>query len=226
MVELIGHRGYPAKYPENTILSFKKAIEAGCNGLELDVRLTKDNKAVVIHDKNLERTTNGKGFVSEFTLREIKKLDVGRGERIPALEEVLSEIADVKLLIEIKTDAVKDIDKLCAETVKLAGKRKDTFFTSFNLDAIQSIKKNKSELKTGLIFSKPLTEPEQYARFLNALCPRLDRIDSGIAVFAKQYNLDLYVWTVNTEDELKKVLQYSVTGIVSNDPGEIAKCFK
>lgn len=223
MTELIGHRGYPAKYPENTILSFKKAIEAGCSGLELDVRLTKDNKVIVIHDKNLEHTTNGKGFVSEYTLRELKRLDAGKGERIPTLEEVVSEIADVKLLVEIKTDAVKNIDRLCAETVKLAGKRKDTFFTSFNLDAIQSVKKINPVLKTGLIFSKPLIEPEQYARFLNAVCPRLDRIDSKVSQFAEQYGFDLYVWTVNTEDELRKALRYNVTGVVSNDPGGIGK---
>lgn len=223
MPELIGHRGYPARYPENTILSFKKAIEIGCKGLELDVRLTKDNKVVVIHDKNLERTTNGKGFVSEFTLRELKKIDAGKGEKIPTLEEVLSEIADVRLLIEIKTDAVKNIDKLCSETVKLAGKKGDTFFISFSLDAIQSVKKIKPELKTGLIFSKPLIEPEQYARLLNAVCPRLDRLDAEVSVFAKQHGLNLYVWTVNTVDELKKVLQYDVTGIVSNDPGSLSK---
>lgn len=221
MTELIGHRGYSARYPENTILSFKKAIEIGCSGIELDVRLTKDNKVAVIHDRNLERTTNGKGFVSDFTLKELQKLDAGKGEIIPTLKEVLSEIADVKLLIEIKTDAVKNIDKLCTETVKSAGQRKDTFFISFSFDAIQNIKKIKPGLKTGLIFSKPLVSPEQYVRYLNALCPRIDRLDSAVSAFIKQYELDLYVWTVNTKEELKKVLQYNVTGVVSNDPGEV-----
>lgn len=223
MIELIGHRGYPAKYPENTLLSFRKAIETGCSGVELDVRLSKDNKVVVIHDKSLERTTNGKGFVSDYTLEELKELDAGKGEKISSLKEVLPEIKDIKLLVEIKTDAVSDIEKLCNETVKIAGKRENTFFTSFSMDAVTNVKKLNPELKTGLIFSRPLVEPERYAKFLNALCPRLDMLDSKVTAFAKEYKIDLYVWTVNTEDDLKKTKIYDITGIVTNDPGTIGQ---
>lgn len=219
MTELIGHRGYSARYPENTLLSFKKAIEVGCTGIELDVRLTKDNKVVVIHDKNLERTTNGKGLVNDYTLKELKKLDAGKGERIPALEEVLAEIEGIKLLIELKEYS----EKICSETVKLAGKRRNTFFISFSIEAVQNVKRINPRLKTGLIFSKPLIEPERYIKLLNALCPRLDRLDSKIEAFAKQYGFDVYVWTVDTASELKRVLQYGVTGVVSNDPGEIGE---
>lgn len=219
MPELIGHRGYPALYPENTILSFKKAIEVGCVGIELDVRLSKDNKVVVIHDKSLERTTDGRGLVSDYTLKELKKLDAGKGEKIPTLDEVLDEIKDVKLLIELKEDS----QKICNEVIKLAGKRKNTFFISFSLDAILNIKKINPKFSTGLIFSKPLVEPENYVRYLNALCPRLDRLEPKIAGFSKQYGLDLYVWTVDTHSELKSVTQYNVTGIVTNDPGRIGK---
>lgn len=222
MTELIGHRGYSARYPENTLLSFKKAIEVGCAGIELDVRLTKDNKVVVIHDKNLERTTNGKGLVNDYTLKELKKIDAGRGERIPTLKEVLEEIKGVKLLIELKEYS----EKICSETVKLAGKRRNTFFISFSIEAIQNIKKINPRLKTGLIFSKPLVGPEQYLRFINALCPRVDRLDSKVKAFARQYGLDIYVWTVDTISELKEVLQYGVTGVVSNDPGGMKGFFE
>lgn len=217
MTELIGHRGYSARYPENTILSFRKAVEAGCDGIELDVRLTKDGKVVVIHDKDMKRTTNGSGLVGEYTLKELKKLDAGRGEKIPALEEVLEEIKSIKLLIELKEYS----ERICAETVKIAGKRKNTFFVSFSLEALQIIKKINSRLNTGLIFSKPLLEPEKYVRSINALCPRLDRLDSRAAMFARQYKLDTYVWTVNTQDELVRVMQFDITGVVTNDPKEI-----
>lgn len=219
MTELIGHRGYSARYPENTLLSLKKAVEVGCDGIELDVRLTRDNKVVVIHDKNLERTTNGKGPVAQFTLKQLKKLDAGHGEKIPTLEEVLAEIAGVKLLIELKEYS----EVICDKTVKLAGKRKNTFFVSFSIDAINNIKDINQKLKTGLIFSKPLIEPERYVKIIDALCPRLDRIDSQTAMFAREYKLDTYVWTVDTASELKEVLKYGVTGVVTNDPGEIKK---
>lgn len=223
MTELIGHRGYPAKYPENTILSFKKAVEFGCDGIELDVRLTRDNKVVVIHDKNLERTTDGKGIVSEYTLKELKKLDAGRGEKIPMLEEVLAEFNAIKFLIEIKVSEDTNTERLCAETIYLAGKRENTFFISFSLDAIKYIKKINPRLNTGLIFSKPIFEIERYIKFINALNPRRDRLNSNIIAVANQFKLKTYVWTIDTQDELKDVIKYGVTGIVTNDPGRIEK---
>lgn len=74
---LIGHRGYPARYPENTLASFRGAMEAGCDMIELDVTLTRDRKVVVIHDDTLDRTTTGKGLVASHSLEEITALDAG-----------------------------------------------------------------------------------------------------------------------------------------------------
>ena len=79
----IGHRGARAYAPENTITSFKKAIEIGVDAIELDVRKTKDNKLVVIHDADVKRTTDGEGLVSDFTLKEIKSFSAESGEKIP-----------------------------------------------------------------------------------------------------------------------------------------------
>ena len=85
----IGHRGAKAYAPENTLTSFKKAIEIGVDAIELDVRKTKDNKLVVIHDADIKRTTNGKGLVAELSLKEIKGFSAEGGEKIPTLEEAL-----------------------------------------------------------------------------------------------------------------------------------------
>lgn len=224
MYELIGHRGYPAFYPENTILSFRKAVETGCDGIELDVRLTKDNKVVVFHDERLERTTDGKGFVRDFRFKELQKLDAGRGEKIPLLDEVLAVIKDVKFLIEIKVsrkDTRKEIDDLCKKTLWSVRNKKNVFLISFNLFALTTAKQIEPKIKTGLIFSKHLEEPERFARFLDILCPRLDMLNSGVAAFAKQHNLDIYIWTVNTIDDFRKAARYDIKGIVSNDPGKM-----
>ena len=70
------HRGFSGKYPENTMLAFRKALEAGADGIELDVQLTKDGEPVVIHDEKTDRTTNGTGFVCDYTLEELKKVGV------------------------------------------------------------------------------------------------------------------------------------------------------
>ena len=69
------HRGFSGKYPENTMLAFKKALEAGADGIELDVQMTKDGQVVVIHDEKVDRTTNGTGLVRDYTLEELRKLD-------------------------------------------------------------------------------------------------------------------------------------------------------
>lgn len=88
------HRGWCEKYPENTMLAFKKAIELGVDQIETDIRITKDNELVLIHDATLERTTNGTGKVCEYTLAELKQLDAGKGKQIPTLRELLELVKD------------------------------------------------------------------------------------------------------------------------------------
>jgi len=94
---VLGHRGYSARYPENTLLAFKKAIEAGADGVELDVWLAKDGEVVVIHDETVDRVSNGSGRVKEMTLSELKSLDFGNGEKIPTLEEVFEALPEKAL---------------------------------------------------------------------------------------------------------------------------------
>ncbi len=91
----IGHRGASGYEPENTLVSFKKALALGVDAVELDVHLSKDGYVVVIHDKWVNRTTNGMGLIAHKTFNEFKKLDAGNGEKIPTLPEVL-ELVDRK----------------------------------------------------------------------------------------------------------------------------------
>lgn len=96
----LAHRGYPLKYPENTMLGFQKALSLASH-LELDVQLTKDGVPVVIHDATVNRTTNGTGPINDFTLEEIRKLDAGSGEVIPTLEEALRFAKD-RMIVDIE----------------------------------------------------------------------------------------------------------------------------
>ena len=111
-MKVIAHRGYSGKYPENTMLSFQKAVEAGCDGIELDVQTTKDGVVVVIHDERVDRTTDGEGFVKDYTFEEIRKLNAAKlfphvtdFEPIPSLEEYCAWMAQNNIFtnIEIKT---------------------------------------------------------------------------------------------------------------------------
>jgi glycerophosphoryl diester phosphodiesterase len=109
-VEIIAHRGASLLAPENTMAAFEKAIDYGIDRIKFDVQLSKDSKLVVIHDHTVDRTTNGSGYVKDFTLRDLKKLDAGSWfseefyrEKIPTFNEVLKKYSGkVNFLVEIK----------------------------------------------------------------------------------------------------------------------------
>ncbi|MEM2727493.1 MAG: glycerophosphodiester phosphodiesterase family protein, partial [Candidatus Bathyarchaeia archaeon] len=130
MLELrIGHRGAKGYEPENTILSFKRALELGVNAIEFDVRRTKDGEIVVIHDAEVDRTTNGKGLVGELTLSEIKSLSTEKGEKIPTLEEALDFLdRKSKIFIEIKEVG---IEEKVLEIVRRKGLEDNVIIISF-----------------------------------------------------------------------------------------------
>lgn len=115
---IVAHRGYRARFPENTMSSFKAALDLGVSMIELDATLTKDGHVVVIHDETLDRTTNGSGPVREHTLSELEKLDAGswfsshfKGERLPTLSEVLNSLGKkISINIEIKPEAFDETD--------------------------------------------------------------------------------------------------------------------
>jgi glycerophosphoryl diester phosphodiesterase len=103
-----GHRGLSGRYPENTLLAFREALAAGVDGIEFDVHATSDGVPVILHDRSLERTTNGTGYVDEVPLSRLRDVDAGRGERVPTLEEVLELIGDrVHLDVEVKQPGIE-----------------------------------------------------------------------------------------------------------------------
>ena len=150
-VLVLGHRGYSAKYPENTLLAFKKAIEAGADGIELDVWLTKDGEVVVIHDETVDRTSNGSGRVKEMTLEELKELDFGNGERIPTLEEVFEAVPEDSVVnVEIK-----DVDAV-EKTAEIIGRNNPerVIVSSFLIDALREYRKLDSETRLGILIDR------------------------------------------------------------------------
>ena len=118
-IAFIAHRGgiIPG-YPENTLAAFRQAIKHGAEVIEIDLRGTKDGEVVIVHDETLDRTTNGKGKITDYTLTELKKLDAGGGERIPTYEEVLQLVSGtgVKLLLDIKESPLLDKRKVARLT--------------------------------------------------------------------------------------------------------------
>lgn len=122
-IYVAAHRGWCSQYPENTMAAFIAAINLGVDQIETDVRITKDNELVLIHDPTLDRTTNGSGKVCDFTLAELKQLDAGRGEQIPTLRQLMELVKDhptLTLDIELKEYPREDWEETAYRTCDMA----------------------------------------------------------------------------------------------------------
>jgi glycerophosphoryl diester phosphodiesterase len=213
----IGHRGAKAYEPENTLLSFKKALELGVNAIELDVRRTKDGKIVVIHDAKVDRTTNGKGLVSELTLKEIKKLSTEKGEKIPTLEEALDFLdKKVKILIELKeTGLEEDVLSLINEK----GLKNNVIIVSFLEEALRKVREIDDKVEIGLIYVKH-KDPIKSALELKAnyILPIYRFTHATDVQKAHENGLKIIDWTINKQEEVIEYARKGVDGIASDRP--------
>ena len=213
----IGHRGARAYEPENTLSSFKKAVEMGVDAVELDVRKTKDRQLVVIHDADVKKTTDGKGLVSELTLKEIKEFSAEKGEKIPTLKEALDFLDNkVKILIELKET---DVEKQVLAVVRENGLQKNVIIVSFMEEALGKVRKLDKEVETGLIYVKH-KNPIKAALDLEAsyLLPLYRFTHTANVKKAHENGLKVIVWTINKPEEVIEYVKKGVDGIASDKP--------
>jgi glycerophosphoryl diester phosphodiesterase len=213
----IGHRGARAYEPENTLRSFKKALEIGVDAVELDVRKTKDNQLVVIHDPDIKRTTDGEGLVSELTLGEIKGFSAEKGEKIPTLKEALDFLdKKVKIVIELKETGYEE--KVLA-VVRENSLQKNVVIVSFMEEALQKVKDLESQVETGLIYVKH-KNPVKAALDLKAsyLLPLYRFTHTANVKKAHENGLKVIVWTINKPEEVAEYVKKGVDGIASDKP--------
>ena len=222
---ILGHRGYSAKYPENTLLSFQKAIEAGADGVELDVWLTSDGKVVVHHDENLKRTFGVDLKIKESRYNDLKDLRF-EGEKMPLLEEVY-EVLPENVLINIE---IKDIDAV-PRTLKIVKKykaMKRTLFSSFDFEALKELRRLSDEVRIGILLASckdgllfPLRGKKVHAEFVNP--PILAREKLGILflIFLYLYKFLGYkvaMWTIDEPEEIDDI--HTLCDIVITDDVE------
>lgn len=213
----IGHRGARFYEPENTLRSFRKALELGVDTVELDVRRTKDGEIVVIHDAEVDRTTNGKGLVNELTLKEIKQLVTEGGERIPTLEEALDLLDKrVRVLIELKEAGFEE------EVLKIArekGLEKNVIIISFLEEALKRVRELDGDVETGLIYVRH-RNPIKAALELktNYLLPLYRFAHTAEIRKAHENGLKVIVWTINKQEEVSEYIGKGVDGIASDKP--------
>ena len=213
----VGHRGARSYAPENTLTSFKKALEIGVDAIELDVRKTNDNQLVVIHDADVKRTTNGEGLVSELTLAQIKGFFAEGGEKIPTLEEALNFLdKKVKVLIELKEAGVEEqvLSIVCKK-----GLEKNVVIISFLEEALKNVRALNKDVETGLIYAKH-SNPIKAALELKAnyLIALYRFMHSATVQKAHENGLKVIVWTINKAEEAQEYAKKGVDGIASDKP--------
>jgi len=238
---ILGHRGAMGYAPENTITSFKKAIEQGCDGFELDVQLTKDNCLVVIHDWDVSRTTNGKGLVSGLAMDYIRGLDAGSkvfdgrfaGERIPTLEEVLDIMPESMVLnieIKCKADDVRDIEEKVISLLEQKNRVKNTIISSFNHDVLKRVRNISKDVKIALLFTAYLCNPLEYLKIngldIYSYHPKIDYVTPDLVRTLHHAGIKVYPWIVNDEAGLKKCLDYGADGFTTDYPDVLRDLLK
>lgn len=217
MIFKIGHRGARAYEPENTLKSFKKAIEIGVNAIEFDVRQTKDKKLIVFHDDKVDRLTDGKGFIKNLTLEQIKSLDVG-GEPIPSFEEALDFIDKKiqRIVIELKEFGFED--KVLRELRKRRLEDR-VIIVSFLERVLEKIRELEGNIEMGLIYVTHLSPIKSALKLkANYLVPFYRFTHTKDIQKAHKEGLKVIVWTINKKEEALKYAQKGVDGIASDKP--------
>lgn len=225
------HRGASGYAPENTLAAFQKAVDLGADGVELDIQLTKDDQIVVIHDETIDRTSDGKGWVKDYTLEELRAFNYNRTKPeykhadIPTMREVFELLKPTGLFIniEIKTGVVF-YEKILALTKEM-GMEDRVCYSSFNHYTVTRIHELKPDAEVGFLYADgPIDMPSYGVKHgVNALHPALYNLQyDGFVKECKEKGLKLNVWTVNERPYMEMCCQYGVDAIITNYP-DIAK---
>ncbi|MFE9903550.1 glycerophosphodiester phosphodiesterase [Streptomyces achromogenes] len=212
----IGHRGVMGVEPENTLRSFVAAQRAGLDLIELDLHLSKDGALVVMHDAEVDRTTDGSGPIAEKTLAELRALDAGRGERVPVFEEVL-EAVRAPLQAEIKDVAAA---RALAEVMRARDLTARVEVSSFHDEAITEIARLVPGVRTALVASRYGTEVVDRAVAAGAatVCLNVRRLTLEIVEHARASGLRILGWVVNTQEHLRLVRALELDGATTDYP--------
>jgi glycerophosphoryl diester phosphodiesterase len=212
----IGHRGVMGVEPENTLRSFVRAEQAGMDAIELDLHLSKDGALVVMHDADVDRTTDGKGPIADKTLAELRELDAGDGERVPVFEEVL-DCVRAPLQAEIKDVAAA---RALAEVMHRRDLVHRVEVSSFHDDAVAEIATLVPGVRTVLIASRWGADIVDRAKAVGAasLALNIRRLTLESVEHAHGEGLQVIGWVVNTQDHLRLVRALELDGATTDFP--------
>ncbi|MFY3792445.1 glycerophosphodiester phosphodiesterase [Ureibacillus sp. MALMAid1270] len=230
-MKIYAHRGYSAKYPENTLAAFRATAELPVDGVEFDVHLTADQQVVVIHDEKIDRTSNGTGYVKDMTLEELRKFDYGAwftdefsGEVIPTLAEVLEIFKETHhhINIELKSDifVYAGLEELVLHEVEKQGMLERVVISSFDHEAVKRVAELSPDVENAALFVNMILDVAEYQEKLpaNALHVFLPTAVRKTVLEAISKGSVVRVWTVNEVEYATQLLQIGVDAIFTDEP--------
>lgn len=242
MPDIIAHRGAKACAPQNTIPSFERAVADLADGFETDVHLTKDGVLVICHNYDIDETSDGSGLIENLTLEELRAFDFGawygeefRGTRIPTLDEFLAvaKKADIKVMnIELKRppSRLKEmVDKTLA-AVEEYGLTDRLLISSFSVQVLRYVKQCAPTVRTGFLYPSnnpqacyPVIWPAAMVRFTKCDCihPLHKLVSAPLVSWARKKGLQINVWTVNEDEDIKRLLLLGVDGLITDNPAHV-----
>ena len=231
---VFAHRGASQYAPENTIAAFELAVSQGADAIELDVKLSADGKAVVIHDQTVDRTTHGSGRVNQMTLASLKGLnaqyrfDAYAGEQIPTLDEVFESVGKrIFINVELTNYASRhdNLVPIVAEIVKRHQLEKEVLFSSFIPVNLKKMKTLLPDVPVALLASQGVLGVASRSALFTQLSPKiihpyLDDVTPQLMNTERRRGRRVHVWTVNEDIDLRRMIDYGVDGFFTDDPAK------
>lgn len=230
-MKIWAHRGASAYAPENTLASFRKAIEMNADGIELDVHLSKDGELMVGHDERIDRCSNGRGEIQDMTCAELKSYDYSyrfpeyKGETMPTLREVYELIAPTRLTVNVELKTTDHdypgIERKCIDLAEELGMTERVLYSSFNPTSLERVHALNPDLPTALLYEGVHPEITDYARrsFWVAVHPEfIDMYRDDAVSQIHDLGRNVHVWTVNEPEDIRRLIDLGVDAIITNKP--------
>ncbi len=223
-MRIVAHRGCSAVAPENTLAAIRRAVEAGADGIEVDVRLTRDGAVVLLHDPDLLRTAGDPRPVARCTLLDLAALDVGRwfgpdfaGEPIPTLDAAIAAANGVPMDIELKAEVagIRLADRVL-EVLRTAGALDRCWITSSDLGVLTHVAVSDPSVRTGWVVDGPL--PVELPTRLRCVCVAEWLVDADLPGRAAAAGLEVWAWTVNDAARARELREMGVAAVITDDP--------
>ncbi|MGM9927381.1 MAG: glycerophosphodiester phosphodiesterase [Bacillus sp. (in: firmicutes)] len=229
--QIFAHRGSSSTHPENTMSAFLEAEYVGADGIELDVQLSKDGEIVVIHDEKVNRTTNGKGFVRDLTLQQLKALNASytfkmNGAQIPTLEEVFSMLLHSHMLVNIELkNSVFEYPGLEEKVIRLIHKyhfQNRVILSSFNHASLVRCFRLDPQIETAPLYRDGLYKPWVYAKAIGAMGihPNIKVAPDKVIKNALQEGIAVRPYTINDEKKMKALFAINCSAIITDFPAK------